>query len=250
MAESFIQSNVPEAQNESSLFAYDPSESEKLLTDAGWKVGAGGIRVKDGKQLTFNLIPNPYVPQTSQEDELVSQQLAKVGIKAPLKIIPLANYAEVEKPPIPPILSQSRSFADFSTVGGVLTSLNGGENWFGLGTTNKTLNSLSEQIESAPTTSQRNTYADQVQKYVLQQGLLHPAPEPRAARLRVWAQRARGDLQRHGVRQLLHGLAVVSSFAVGTDGPASAPPTHEGRPGGRPALPVAMPSAVSFRRWS
>lgn len=174
VAESFIQSNVPEAQNESSLFAYDPSESEKLLTDAGWKVGAGGIRVKDGKQLTFNLIPNPYVPQTSQEDELVSQQLAKVGIKAPLKIIPLANYAEVEKPPIPPILSQSRSFADFSTVGGVLTSLNGGENWFGLGTTNKTLNSLSDQIESAPTTSQRNTYADQVQKYVLQQAYYIP----------------------------------------------------------------------------
>lgn len=174
VAESFIQSNVPEAQDESALFNYDPSESEKLLDAAGWKVGAGGIRVKDGKQLTFNLIPNPYVPGTQQEDELVSQQLKKVGINAPLKIIPLANYLVVTKPPLPPILSQSRSFADFSTVGGVLTSLNGGEDWFGVGTTDKTLNTLSEQIESAPTTADRNKAADAVQKYVIQQGYYDP----------------------------------------------------------------------------
>jgi peptide/nickel transport system substrate-binding protein len=174
VAESFIQSNVPEAQDESSLFNYDPSESEKLLDQAGWKVGPGGIRVKDGKQLTFNLIPNPYVPSTQQEDELISQQLKKVGINAPLKIIPLANYATVQKPPIPPILSQSRSFADFATVGGVLTSLNGGENWFGLGTSDKTLNSLSEGIEAAPTTAVRNKYAAEVQKYVIQQGYYDP----------------------------------------------------------------------------
>ena len=174
VAESFIQSNVPEAQDESSLFAYDPSESEKLLNEAGWKVGAGGYRFKDGKELTFNLIPNPYVPGTQQEDELISQQLKKVGILAPLKIIPLANYLVVEKPPIPPVLSVSRSFADFSTVGGVLTSLNGGEDWFGLGTTDKTLDKLSDEIESASSTAQRNTYADQVQKYVIQQGYFIP----------------------------------------------------------------------------
>jgi peptide/nickel transport system substrate-binding protein len=174
VAESFIQSNVPEAQDDSSLFAYDPSESEKLLDAAGWKVGNGGYRYKDGKELTFNLIPNPYVPSTQQEDELISQQLKKVGIDAPLKIIPLANYAVVEKPPIPPVLSQSRSFADFSTVGGVLTSLNDGENWFGVGTTDKTLNKLSDEIESASTASQRNTYADEVQKYVIQQGYYDP----------------------------------------------------------------------------
>jgi peptide/nickel transport system substrate-binding protein len=174
VAETFIQSNVPEAQNKSSLFNYDPSLSEKLLDQAGWKVGAGGIRVKDGKQLTFNLIPNPYVPSTQQEDELISQQLAKVGIKAPLKIIPLSSYASVLTPPIPPVLSVSRSFVDFSTVGGVLTSLNGGENWFGVGTTDKTLNSLSEQIEGASNTSERNQAATAVQKYVLQQAYYIP----------------------------------------------------------------------------
>src|SRR4051794_25147808 len=105
VAETLIQSNVAEAQDLTSLIGYDPEQSKKLLDAAGWKVGADGIRVKDGKPLTFNLIPNPYVPSTQQEDELISQQLAKVGIKAPLKIIPLANYAVVQKPPIPPVLS-------------------------------------------------------------------------------------------------------------------------------------------------
>lgn len=174
VAETWIQSNVPEAKDESALFRYDPSLSEKLLDQTGWKVGPGGIRVKDGKQLTFNLIPNPYVPSTQQEDELISQQLAKIGIKAPLKIIPLSNYAVVMKPPFPPVLQQSRSFADFATVGGVLTSLNGGENWFGVGTGDKTLDRLSQGIESAPNTSKRNKYADEVQRYVIQQGYYIP----------------------------------------------------------------------------
>ncbi len=174
IAESFIQSNVPEAQDDSTLFNYDPSLSETLLNQAGWKVGAGGIRVKDGRQLKFNLIPNPYVPATSQEDELISQQLAKIGISAPLKIIPLSAYASVETPPIPPVLSQSRSFVDFSTVGGVLTSLNHGQDWFGVGTTDKTLDKLSGEIESASSTAQRQQYADAVQKYVIQQGYYIP----------------------------------------------------------------------------
>jgi peptide/nickel transport system substrate-binding protein len=174
VAESFIQSNVPEAQDESALFNYDPSLSETLLNQAGWKVGPGGIREKDGKKLTFNLIPNPYVPATSQEDELISQQLAKIGISAPLKIIPLSAYATVATPPVPPVLSESRSFVDFSTVGGVLTSLNSGQNWFGVGTTDKTLDTLSGEIESASNTAQRQQYAVAVQKYVIQQGYFIP----------------------------------------------------------------------------
>jgi peptide/nickel transport system substrate-binding protein len=174
LAESFIQSNVPEAQNDSALFNYDPALSDQLLTQAGWVLGSNGYRTKDGQTLDFNLIPNPYVPSTQQEDELIAQQFQKVGIKAQLKIIPLSDYATVETPPIPPLLSVSRSFIDFSTVGGVLTSLNHGENWFGVGTSDQTLDTLSQQIESASSTAQRNVLANQVQKYVLDEGYFIP----------------------------------------------------------------------------
>ena len=175
LAESFIQSNVPEAANDSALFAYDPSLSEKLLTEAGWVAGSNGYRQKDGQTLSFTLVPNPYVPSTTQEDELVAQQFQKIGIKATLKIVPLSDYASFAAVSANyPLLSVSRSFIDFSTVGGVLTSLNGGQNWFQVGTTDKTLDTLSQEIESASSTTQRDTVANQVQQYVLSEAYFIP----------------------------------------------------------------------------
>jgi peptide/nickel transport system substrate-binding protein len=175
LAESFIQSNVPEAQNDSALFDYDPTLSAKLLTEAGWVLGSSGYRTKDGQTLDFTLVPNPYVPSTEQEDELIAQQFAKVGIKAQLKIVPLSDYASFAATSAKyPLLSVSRSFIDFSTVGGVLTSVNGGQNWFDLGTSDKTLDNLSQEIESASSTTQRDAVASQVQQYVLNQGYYIP----------------------------------------------------------------------------
>jgi peptide/nickel transport system substrate-binding protein len=175
LAESFIQSNVPEAQNDSALFDYDPTLSAKLLTEAGWVLGPNGYRTKGGQALDFTLVPNPYVPSTEQEDELIAQQFAKVGIKAQLKIVPLSDYASFAATSAKyPLLSVSRSFIDFSTVGGVLTSVNGGQNWFDLGTSDKTLDNLSQEIESASSTTQRDTVASQVQQYVLNQGYFIP----------------------------------------------------------------------------
>ena len=175
LAESFIQSNVPEAQNDSALFDYDPTLSAKLLTEAGWVLGPNGYRTKDGQTLDFTLVPNPYVPSTEQEDELIAQQFAKVGIKAQLKIVPLSDYASFAATSAKyPLLSVSRSFIDFSTVGGVLTSVNGGQNWFDLGTSDKTLDNLSQEIESASSTTQRDTVANQVQQYVLNEGYFIP----------------------------------------------------------------------------
>lgn len=174
-ATTFIQGTVPQAANDSNLFSYDPALSEKLLTEAGWVPGSDGYRHKNGQTLSFTLIPNPYVPSTQQEDELIAQQFKAVGIKATLKLVALSDYVSVAGTrPRPPLLSVSRSFVDFSTVGGVLTSLNGGENWFGVGTSDKTLNTLSEEIESASSQTQRDAIAAQVQQYVLQQGYFIP----------------------------------------------------------------------------
>ena len=174
-ATTFIQGTVPQAASDSALFSYDPALSDKLLTQAGWIKGSDGFRHKGGQTLSFTLIPNPYVPSTQQEDELIAQQFAKVGIKAQLKLVALSNYASVTTAKqLQPLLSVSRSFVDFSTVGGVLTSLNGGQNWFGVGTSDQTLDSLSQQIESASSVTQRNAIADQVQSYVLTQGYFIP----------------------------------------------------------------------------
>lgn len=38
------------------IYKYSPREAEKLLDEAGWKMGADGVRTKDGKKLSFTLM--------------------------------------------------------------------------------------------------------------------------------------------------------------------------------------------------
>ena len=38
------------------IYKYDPRQAEKLLDEAGWKMGADGIRAKGGKKLSFTLM--------------------------------------------------------------------------------------------------------------------------------------------------------------------------------------------------
>jgi peptide/nickel transport system substrate-binding protein len=38
------------------IYKYNPREAERLLDEAGWKVGADGIRTKNGKRLSFTLM--------------------------------------------------------------------------------------------------------------------------------------------------------------------------------------------------
>jgi peptide/nickel transport system substrate-binding protein len=172
-ATTFIQGNVPEAGDYTSSFKYDPELAGKLLDDAGWKPGPDGYRVKDGKTLEFPLTPNPYVPSTKAEDELIAQQLQRIGIKVNLKVVDVAGYAAIQASR-PPLFQTSRSFVDVGTVAGVLTSQNNGENWFNLGTGDQKLNDLSTAIASASDRSARATVAGELQQHVLEQGYFIP----------------------------------------------------------------------------
>jgi peptide/nickel transport system substrate-binding protein len=172
-ATTFIQGNVPEAGDYSSSFKYDPELAGKLLDDAGWKPGPDGYRVKDGKTLEFPLTPNPYVPSTKAEDELIAQQLQRIGIKVNLKVVDVAGYAAIQASR-PPLFQTSRSFVDVGTVAGVLTSQNNGENWFNLGTSDQKLNDLSTAIASASDRSARGKVAGELQQHVLEQGYFIP----------------------------------------------------------------------------
>lgn len=172
-ATTFIQGNVPEAGEFSDAFKFDPDKANKVLDDAGWKAGSDGFRTKDGKTLEFTLTPNPYVPSTKAEDELIAQQLKKVGIKVNLKVVDVAGYAAVQASK-PPLFQTSRSFVDVGTVAGVLTSQNKGEDWFGLGTSDQKLNHLSTAIATASDRASREKVADELQQYVLEQGYFVP----------------------------------------------------------------------------
>ncbi len=134
-----------------SLLAYDPGKAEKLLDEAGWSKGANGIRSKDGKQLSLTLYSNPYLATSKAIDELIAQQLGKIGWKVFIRAYDVVTFGEKVKfgGPAVPAYEVTRSFIDAGTVASILTDANNGENWFALGDSDKKLNELRDKIASA-----------------------------------------------------------------------------------------------------
>lgn len=173
---SFIQGNVPGATDQSALLAYDPAKAEKLLDEAGWTKGADGIRVKDGKLLQLTLHSNPYLATAKSVDELISQQLAKIGWKVDIRAYDVVTFTEKVKfgGPAVPAYEVTRSFIDAGTVASILTDANNGENWFALGQSDEKINELRDKIAGAPSIEQRAPLLDELQHYVLEQGYFIP----------------------------------------------------------------------------
>lgn len=81
-----------DAANAALVPAYDPSEAATLLTDDGWKLGAGGLRRKDGKALTVNA---PYLdsfPGNQAAMTLVGAGWRSLGVSVTLTPINEAEY--------------------------------------------------------------------------------------------------------------------------------------------------------------
>lgn len=62
--------------------AYDIAQAQALLDEAGWVLGADGIREKDGQRLSFTLtFPSAVLPAMRQTAEVIQQNLREVGIE-------------------------------------------------------------------------------------------------------------------------------------------------------------------------
>ncbi|MBI4277031.1 MAG: hypothetical protein HY660_01125 [Armatimonadetes bacterium] len=83
------------------VYAYDPERAKTLLDEAGWKVGTGGIRQKDGKRLSLELITRKgAVPGDFESAELIQGMLRAIGIDARLAVLESATFiSRVTKPP-------------------------------------------------------------------------------------------------------------------------------------------------------
>ena len=174
--ESLFQSNVPGATDHSEDFAYDAGQANRLLDEAGWVKGADGVRVKAGKPLELTLNANPYLATSKSVDELVAQQLGKLGFKVNIQAFDVVTYGERIKvgSPSVPAYEVTRSFIDAGTVAGVLTDANKGENWFGLGHSDQKLVQLATGVARASSVDERAPILDELQGYVLQQGYFVP----------------------------------------------------------------------------
>lgn len=176
LAMSFVQSNVPGAADHSKLLAYDPRRAEKLLDEAGWVKDSKGQRSKDGKPLTLTLNSNPYLATSKAIDELIAQQLGKIGWRVTIRAYDVPTYGEKVRigGAGVPAYEVTRSFIDAGTVASILTDANNGENWFALGDRDQKLNELRDKIASAATIEIRRPLLDELQKHVLEQGYFIP----------------------------------------------------------------------------
>ncbi|MGF9564477.1 ABC transporter substrate-binding protein [Neorhizobium sp. JUb45] len=176
LATSFIQSNVPGATDQSALLAFDPAKAEKLLDEAGWVKGANGIRAKDGKELVLTIHSNPYLATSKSVDELIAQQLGKLGWKVVIRAYDVVTYGEKVKfgGAAVPTYEVTRSFIDAGTVAGILTNANNGENWFALDDRDAKINELRDSIAGAGSFDERSPLLNDLQKHVLDQGYFIP----------------------------------------------------------------------------
>jgi peptide/nickel transport system substrate-binding protein len=72
-------------------YNYDPAKAEQLLNEAGWKVGKGGVRYKDGKPLTATLwvFSSGTAPQ---DGEIIANELNAIGIKTNVVTQEIATF--------------------------------------------------------------------------------------------------------------------------------------------------------------
>ncbi len=195
LATSFIQSNVPGATDQSALLVYNPEKAEKLLNEAGWTKGADGIRTKNGQPLVLTLHSNPYLATSKSVDELISQQLGKIGWKVAIRSYDVVTYGQKVKygSPAVPAYEVTRSFIDAGTVASILTNANNGENWFALDESDKTLNELRDKIASAGSIESRKPLLDELQKYILDQGYFIPRTQI-VQRIYVQSPKLKGEV--------------------------------------------------------
>ncbi|WP_163541057.1 TIGR04028 family ABC transporter substrate-binding protein [Occultella kanbiaonis] len=75
-------------------YAFDPERAAELLDEAGWTLGADGIRERDGQSLT--LVVNEAAPQPRSFEALtlISQQLAEIGVDLQILRADAGTYTE------------------------------------------------------------------------------------------------------------------------------------------------------------
>ncbi len=88
----FFMPNQKGYQDNGKDWSYDPEAAKKLLDEAGWTVGADGIREKDGQRLSFSFTMPSGTPTTENEANLLQSNLKEVGVEMTLNPVDSNGY--------------------------------------------------------------------------------------------------------------------------------------------------------------
>ncbi len=73
-------------------YPYDPAKAEALLDADGWKMGPGGIRVKDGQRLEFTISTQTESNNGKANETVLQRQWREVGVQADVKNYPTNEF--------------------------------------------------------------------------------------------------------------------------------------------------------------
>ena len=68
-------------------YDYNPAKAKTLLDDAGWQLGADGVRAKNGQALTFTIITQAGFAIRENVAQAIQKQFKDVGVRAQVKLI-------------------------------------------------------------------------------------------------------------------------------------------------------------------
>ena len=89
-ARSVLTPSVPYYVDLGDRLVHDPDGARAILDEAGWVPGPDGVRVKDGRRLEISVLGSSVFLRTQ---ELIQQQLAAIGISAPIRQLDEASTA-------------------------------------------------------------------------------------------------------------------------------------------------------------
>ncbi len=70
---------------------YDPAKAKQILDDAGWKMGSDGVREKDGKKLSFEIMNIAGEQERVQILSFAQRQWKEIGVDAKIKMVDVAT---------------------------------------------------------------------------------------------------------------------------------------------------------------
>jgi peptide/nickel transport system substrate-binding protein len=95
LANSEISPSSPYHNPDVPAYEYDPAKAAAMLDEAGWVVGADGIREKDGEKFSFTIINRNSRPERTAVAQVIQAYLKEIGVE--VKFEDLENAAWLDK---------------------------------------------------------------------------------------------------------------------------------------------------------
>jgi peptide/nickel transport system substrate-binding protein len=92
-AQSLVSEESPLFSNAITRYPFDPAAAKKLLTEAGWHPGPGGICVDDkGRRLSFDFVTTAGNQTRAQIAQVIQDEMKDICVEMVTKLVSLAEF--------------------------------------------------------------------------------------------------------------------------------------------------------------